>query len=98
MGKWLFAIWVGLSLFSASAFAEGRMLTYLEGKVSKHTNVWVVHTTDGTYWINLTRQPVWTRRLGGDKLGFWVGLDQIQRIRRPSPAKVIPAAAIVAVR
>lgn len=60
-----------------------RFSTYLEGTVvQKTTHQMVLNSEKGTYWIDIEKRPVsFTRRTGPDRIGFWVGLDQIKRFR-----------------
>lgn len=72
---------VACILWSPASFA-GSMSTYLQGTVIKKSpDVWVVQTTQGTYWINVHRHPSYTRKLSEIETGFWVLLKDIKRFR-----------------
>jgi hypothetical protein len=94
-GRLLFLAWLlALAAFCLSgrdALADGRMSTYLEGKITRKTTTqWVLVAADGTYWISLERPPSWRRNLSAGRISFWIPLQQITRYRpaaRPEPPK-----------
>jgi hypothetical protein len=75
--SWLMAL-------SFAANASGRIFTYFEGHLVKRgAKVWQVATSEGTYWIDMTRQPSWLKIGSDHQISFWVATDQVVRFRPP---------------
>lgn len=89
-----FAIFLALfllPLIPSRSSADGRMSTYLEGKiVSKSTGEWVVATEEGIYWITMDRPASWKRSLPKGRVSFWIAVDQIRRFRPPGEPQRAP--------
>lgn len=83
------ALLTAILVQSVSVFASDRIFTYFEGRIqNKKGYLWQIATTEGQYWIDMTRPPSWFKRNQGGTVSFWVAHDQVRRYR---PILLIPA-------